>query len=285
MIARKEFDVFCSVVIVAFNPDNRLERSVQILESIDLVAHIIIVDNSTEDNDIINKIKSYNKISVIYLNGNKGIGYAQNVGIEESIKWGYKWVMTLDHDTVVESELFEKYFKYISENNCLDIAILSTDYFEIGSRKLAFNNDMPINVDLTISSGSLINTEVFNQIGKMKENYFIDQVDNEYCYRAIKKGYKILILPGCGMEHRLGNTTCVSLFGKHFYIYEQSPLRTFYRTRNCLYFVREYKDWGLLKTKINSLTKDFVKLWIEDNSGGKLYQFFRGLYHGLIDSI
>lgn len=285
MIAKKERDVLCSVVIVAFNPDKRLETNVQILNSIDLLEHIIIVDNSTENNDIINKIKSYNKISVINLNGNKGIGYAQNVGIEESIKFGYKWVMTLDHDTVVKSELFEKYRNYISEKNCFDIAVLSTDYFDIGSRKLTFKNDIPINVNLTISSGSLINIEVFNKIGKMKENYIIDQVDNEYCYRAIKNGYRILILPGCGFEHRLGNTSCVSLFGKHFYIYKQTPLRTFYRTRNCLYFVREYKDWGLFKTKIISLTKDFVKLWIEDNASGKLYQFSRGLYHGLFDSI
>ena len=283
----KGFDneVFCSVVIVSYNPDCRLLQNVIFLSSINLIRDIIIVDNSTEENNIVKELSLLDKVLVIDVKGNKGIGYAQNIGIKESKKMGYKWVLTLDHDTIVKENLFIKYLEYISNHNCSQMAIIATDYYDIGVGKLKFNNIEPIDVLETISSGSLLNVNIYNVLGQMKEHYFIDQVDNEYCYRAVNNGYRIVILPGIGMEHRLGNTKEIKLCGKSFYLYNQAPIRTFYRTRNTLYFVREYNDRDLLIKKVRSLIIDFLKIFLEEDSMKKCYQFMRGLYYGIFGKI
>lgn len=276
---------FCSIVIVTFNPDNRFLENIKVLSKISFLKNIFVVDNSTKRSDVINTLQSFPKVSVLKNNKNEGIGYAQNIGIYEAKALGYKWVLTLDHDTIVNELLLVKYKNFIDNNDCSKIAVLATDYYDIGSKRLKFNNSTPIDVSLTISSGSLLNIDVYDNIGKLKENYFIDQVDNEYCYRAIKNGFRIVILPGLGMEHRLGKTKEVNLFGKTFFLYNQVPIRTFFRTRNMLYFAREYSDMKLWREKICAIFIDFFKLLLEENSLNKIFQFCRGIYHGVVDKI
>lgn len=273
------------VIIVAYNPDERLQKNVQNLSCCNILRDIIVVDNSTEESKIIQQISVLDKVTVISCHGNKGIAYAQNIGIAEAEKKKYKWALTLDHDTIVDNRLLEKYYAHIENNDCSNIAILSTDYYDIGADKLAFNNGEPVEAELVISSGSLINIDIFNKLGRMKEHYFIDQVDNEYCYRVLKNKYQIIVLPGSSMEHRLGNIKQVHVLGFKFHLYNQPPIRTYYRTRNCIYFIREYKDISLTCKKMKSLCIDFIKLLFEDDTYRKSVEFFRGIYHGLTDTL
>lgn len=271
-----------STIIVAFNPDERLLKSVKNLMLSEYVKDIFVVDNSTSTNEFIEAINHFPKVTVISNNGNKGIAYAQDVGIKESQKKGYNWALTLDHDTILEPSLLNKYFDFIKSNNYYNIGIVATDYIDIGIHAPAFNCSEPLEVAETISSGSLLNIDIYNRIGGFKINYFIDQVDNEYCYRLQKNGYKIIVLPGIGMEHRLGKMQRSSLLGHPMILYNQSPLRTYYRTRNIIWFLREYHDMSLWKSKITDLLKDPVRFLFEDKTLSKFYFYVKGLLHGIV---
>ena len=48
-----------------------------------------------------------------------------------------------------------------------------------------------MNEDMLMSSGMMIDLSKIKDIGFFKEEFFIDEVDLEFCYRAIKKGYKV----------------------------------------------------------------------------------------------
>ena len=97
----------------------------------------------------------------------------------------------------------------------------------------------------------------------MREDYFIDQVDNEYCLRLKVNGYKIVILNGIDMEHKIGKIELRKIFGREICIYHQSPMRYYYRTRNLLFMIKDYKDRVVIIKVIKSLVKDFIKLLFE----------------------
>ena len=277
-------NLFC-VVIVTYNSDSRFSQNVHKLISNDNVGDIIISDNSTEKNSYVHEICKLNKVRLISNGKNLGIGYAQNVGIDYAKTLGYKWVLTLDHDTIVKDSFIKKLHSFLINNDCSKVAVIGTDYYDVGRKRKKFNNEAPINVATTISSGSLINIEVYEKVGKMKAYYFIDQIDNEYCYRVVKQGYEIVILPGIGMEHKLGNIEMKKICGFEFCLYNQTPIRVYYRTRNMIIFMREYKDLKLIINNIKSLLYDLVRLFFEKNKCSKYAMFFKGLFEGLFIDI
>ena len=266
-------------MIVAYDPDDRLEKSLRRLIENDRIARIIIVDNS--DTDAGNRYGIDARIVYIPFKANKGIAFAQNTGIELAKKEGFRWILTLDQDTIIEADLLEKYNAFIESAETDRIAVVNSDYLDINTQTLKYGNTEPISVDYVISSGSLVNIAVYEKLGPFEEAFFIDQVDNEYCYRAVRNHYRILVLPGKGFEHRLGNSKRVKLFCKSFYVYNQSPQRTYYRTRNIKWFVQKYSDDKLLKkVKTKELRRDFIRIFFEKNTIKKLNMFAKGLKDG-----
>lgn len=270
-----------AVLIVSYNPDERLVSSINNLKKIDAIGNILIVDNSECENLVILKVSKESKVQVICNKKNLGIAAAQNKGMQLLNEYGFEWVLTLDHDTIIYETLINKYIDYINKNDCYDVGILCTDYYDIGTgkKKFGFNNKQEICE--TISSGSLLNVKILMKLGGMKEFYFIDQVDNEYCYRIRKNKYKIVLLPGADMEHRLGNIKVYHFLSKEFCVYNQPPIRTYYRTRNIILFMREYTDSYLWRIKRKDLLKDLVKIVFEKQRLKKYKMFIKGLIDGI----
>ena len=236
-----------AVVIVAYNPDERIFLSVKKLNEIDSVDKIYIIDNTPRGNT---EIGSYSKkIVYIPLFKNKGIAVAQNIGLDRARMDGYTWAMTLDQDTIIENELLIKYDEFIKRTDTSKIGLINTDYFDINSQRLKYDNKEMLFVDEVISSGSFINLDVFKKVGKMDESFFIDQVDNEYCYRLRKNGY---------------------------------PIRVFYRTRNTILFIKKYHDRELRTTKLKELLKDFIRLWFEKKRILKIFMYIKGIIIGTV---
>lgn len=267
-----------AVIIVLYYPDSRLDESIKTLTNIDLVEKIYLIDNTP---NFKYNLKSSYKIKYTFLNTNTGIGNAQNIGMEFAKNDGFDWVMTLDQDTIVTKELFIKY-KLFLKNVSSNVALINSDYYDINCNCLKYNNNKVIEVNEVISSGSLLNVSIFFKVGMMKKEYIIDLVDNEFCYRLIKNGYKICVLPNKGFEHRLGNIKKCSFMGREIHIYNQSPIRTFYRTRNSVWFSKQYKEKR--RDITISLIKDFFKILFENDKICKYKMFFIGLIHGVFFS-
>ena len=58
-----------------------------------------------------------------------------------------------------------------------------------------------------ITSGSLLALAVFRRVGPMREDFFIDAVDFQYCLRLRRHGYKVIetLLPT--LIHPIGAPT------------------------------------------------------------------------------
>ena len=66
---------------------------------------------------------------------------------------------------------------------------------------------------LVITSGTLTSLKAFANLGPFRADFFIDFVDSEYCLRARKAGYRILVSPHARIRHRVGSKRRVALLG------------------------------------------------------------------------
>lgn len=86
--------------------------------------------------------------------------------------------------------------------------------------------------DFVISSGSLVILSAFETVGPFRDDFFIDGVDIEWCFRAWKKGFSCWIVLDAAMEHRLGRgTIIVPVFGISIPIQPPSRLYTYVRNQ------------------------------------------------------
>ena len=97
-------------------------------------------------------------------------------------------------------------------------------------------------VNQLITSGSLVNLKTLSAIGNFDENLFIDEVDFEFCLRAVTKGYRIIQFTHIFLHHQLGVITYHRSLksNKSTPRTLHSPIRLYYLTRNFLYVKKKY---------------------------------------------
>jgi rhamnosyltransferase len=61
------------------------------------------------------------------------------------------------------------------------------------------------------TSGSLIDLDAFRAVGKFRDDYFIDAVDLEWCFRAWSKGFSCWVVQDVAMVHTIGAGTIRAL--------------------------------------------------------------------------
>jgi len=90
--------------------------------------------------------------------------------------------------------------------------------------------------DFVISSGSLILLDAFDKVGLFREDFFIDGIDIEWCFRAWSKGYSCWIVLDALMEHRLGRGMLTVPF-TGFSVPIQPPYRLYTYVRNQIHML------------------------------------------------
>jgi rhamnosyltransferase len=88
-----------------------------------------------------------------------------------------------------------------------------------------------------ISSGSLIDLAAFAEIGPFREDFFIDGIDIELCFRARARGFRTIMAMDEEMPHRLGQGTIrVPLLNLRFV--DNTPARLLTYARNQVAMMR-----------------------------------------------
>lgn len=261
--------------IVTYNPDiTRLRENIAHISC--QVDFVVICDNGSADVDEISSLLTGEHDSIIKLNENKGIAFALNRLCEYAKDKGYKWIVTLDHDSVCPDDMIERLSKHCSDS----VSIVGPRILYKGNEEHSAKfTDVIENPDWVISSGSLTNTDVWQKIGGFDDALFIDKVDTDYGIRANKAGYKIVRDNSVVLNHELGNLKCKSLLGRIIYVTNHSPARIYYQCRNIYYLSKKI---GLKHPFIETMKiKIKIRLY-EDNKAEKLTQARRGMADGRV---
>lgn len=89
-----------------------------------------------------------------------------------------------------------------------------------------------------ITSGSLLSLKAVQAVGPMRTDYFIDNVDLEWCFRARHLGYRLFGTDHVTMLHHIGEDGD-SFWVRKGFVVQHSALRYYYSTRNRLHLHRQ----------------------------------------------
>jgi rhamnosyltransferase len=91
----------------------------------------------------------------------------------------------------------------------------------------------------------LIPLETHAAIGAFREEFFIDYVDTEYCFRARAKGYRVIRTRKPIMSHSIGAITRHRILWLNKWTFNHSPDRRYYIARNDTVMLREYGHYAM----------------------------------------
>jgi rhamnosyltransferase len=278
------------LVLVTFEPDlNLLDRVLGSISS--QVRRVYIVDNSPIPFDSAAAVQIRN-VEIITLGDNKGIAFAQNIGIKKSLDNGSDYILLSDQDTVYPRCFIEDMLASVNE----DFAAISPLFNDSNQKTLnqgfvkkgllGFEKFYPSSgvhyVFQTIASGCILNSQYLDDIGLMNEDLFIDWVDIEWCWRASYKGYRLLGNANVTISHQLGDDS-VNLKFREVNI--RSPFRHYFITRNAFYLALNCKELDLIHRLVLFL-KSFRYLFgfpiLSKPHLKHLKYTFKGFYHALV---
>ncbi len=237
---------------------------------------LYIIDN-TEDKDNESRIPKSRKIEYHFKGENIGVATALNMGAEFAIKDGYSYLLTMDQDTTFKDGVMDKLKEAINKFDMKKVGIITPWHnTKVPLKEIDEEYDYPPTI---ITSGNILNLDIWKKIGGFKDDFFIDGVDIEYSLNLRKHGYQIVRVVKARVDHELGDIKYKKLFGKTYLCSNYPAIRRYYIMRNNHYIFDMYKDfdpnicWSLLEQKRNMKSV----LLFEKDKYRKIRNYFRGL--------
>ena len=241
----------CIIIVYKKNIKFLFRKIKNIYKDVD---NFYIINNS--ENNLSN-LKN-KKITVINLNVNLGIAAAQNLALLESYKNKNKYILFSDQDTKFPKNFIKKILNFYSFANRKygNLFAVAPNLYDRNKKTLSgfvqrkfflrkdifqdFSSETDDDkISEAMSSGMFIDTKKLQKVGYLNENYFLDWVDFDLCWRALKKGYNIVGSRSIIASHYLGRTS-VKVFNKSFHIH--APFRSYYIIRNGISLALYSKD-------------------------------------------
>lgn len=254
-------------IIVAYHPE-ATTFGMLIERLVIQVPLVIVVDNTPGDENplLVSLLAAQldsERCRLVRLNENTGIARAINIGLRDALVEGADFVLLSDQDSLPANDMVE--------NLCLSYAELTAQGLTVGAvgptftdlhtsliypfqaqlpGKFFYGHKAPtvsepyVDALTLITSGTLIPADAVRRVGAMREDFFIDHVDVEWCHRARSLGYSLFGTGRATMYQRMGEAPLRVWYLGWRYESEYSPVRIYYRLRN---FVALWKigfiDW------------------------------------------
>ena len=223
--------------ITLYNPiDKYIEN---ILSISDIFEKVYVYDNSNYSNsqNLAALFSSRNNILYYSNSINDGLCVAFNVACRQSVKDSIDWLLFLDQDSTFDKDsilLLKKYASQVDQDMVGMVGPRIVYQWEnLNNLKVKTATEHP---KWIITSGSMLNMNAYKSVGDFDENYFINYIEPDYCFRLRQKGYDIIVFNDVLLFQVLGyDEKSGKKVGTH------SPLRLYYTHRNKKYFAKKFK--------------------------------------------
>ncbi|MBU0707442.1 glycosyltransferase family 2 protein [Patescibacteria group bacterium] len=228
----KEF-VDVTIIIVSWRVKGLLEECLRsvIQETKNISYEIFVVDNNSNDGTVEMINKQFPNVMLIANEENMGFAQANNQAMEKA---NGKFILLLNPDTKILDNAIEKTMRFMEENPDAGIAgchfqypnqkhqpsvrrfptLLSMSLILLKLHRI-FPSLPPLKkyiaddidysysqmVDQVMGAFFMIDRKLFEQVGYLDSKYFIWFEEVDYCYRAIKAGWKIYYFSGAEIFH------------------------------------------------------------------------------------
>lgn len=250
-----------AATVILYQPNEKaLDNIKTYAKAIDKV---YIFDNTDEGTFLKKKLMEIPNIIYLHDKHNAGIAKRLNTAAQMAINEGFDWLLMMDQDSKFEGNSIQYYLEGIRKYpNNINVGLFGPQYSRNNQTSLAESSYQEI--DGMITSGTLLNLNVYQQIGKFDEALFIDAVDIEYCLRVQQANFKMIQLTNIFIQHELGQTEKKASIKTLYLVKKEkelhSPLRYYYMYRNNLYVQSKHKDFDKqTMRKINRNAMSFLK--------------------------
>jgi rhamnosyltransferase len=213
------------------------------------------VDNGSgeETHRMLRRIAADSRVSLVLNPANLGIASALNLGVERARASGFEWVLLLDQDSDLHDGMLTSLINVrAAYPEPARVAVIGAGF---GEETRAAPRAAWEEVESVITSGSLIPLAVHAAVGPFRDEFFIDYVDSEYCFRARAQGYGVIRTTKPLMSHAIGAPTRHDLLGKLKWTTNHSPDRRYYIARNDTVMLREYGGYAFGSWALKSLAR------------------------------
>ena len=273
-----QLDIQVSIITINYNG---LADTCALLDTITFsdTMEVIVVDNASYNDEAGEIEKRYPTVQVIRSNRNLGFAGGNNLGIKAAKG---RYIFLINNDTIFKGEKSEVRIQIQSLINRLESsqrigAVCPKIRFAWDSHPIQFAGFTPLS-SITLRNRSIGNgeedrgqydtahptpyahgaammlkREAINKAGLMPECYFLYYEELDWSMMLTRAGYDIWYEPACTVYHKESKTTG-----------QNSPLKTYYLTRNRLLLVRRniqgferYLSYGYLMGPV--AIRDIIK--------------------------
>ena len=212
---------------------------------------IVLVNN---DSNIVLSSSAFpliqQKLHIINNKKNLGFSAGVNVGVKFALSKGADKILILNNDTKILKPILKTLVAILDSDKSIGIVSPAIQFelnkkniFDVGGKinkfflrtshdeVLSVNGLKSREVKYVSGAAMLIKKEVFKKIGFFDERFFLYYEDVDFCLRAQKKGFKIIVDPEAVILHSLSKT-----------IGKVSPLGVYYQTKSALVFANKYAE-------------------------------------------
>lgn len=258
---------------------NGLKDTCALIESIPFKDNleVIVVDNASQQDEASIIQNKYPQVKVIRSENNLGFAGGNNLGIKEAKG---KYIFLVNNDTVFKEFNLQPLIDRLEASSKIGV-VCPKIRFEWGNNPIQFTGYTPLSkimirnqaigfgeddkgqyntphsTPYAHGAAMLIKREAFEKVGLMPECFFLYYEELDWSMMFTRAGYEIWYEPACTIYHKESQSTG-----------QNSPLRTYYITRNRLLLVK--RNWhGLYKWLAYGYltcvvaTKDFLKFAIQ----------------------
>lgn len=228
---------------------NGLEDTCALIESVPFNENleVIVVDNASKDQEADTIAQRYPKVRVIRSDRNLGFAGGNNLGIQAAQG---KYLFLINNDTIFKEFNIQALIgrmesspaigiicpkiRFAWDNNPIQFAGYSRlSKVSVRNHAIGYNEEDHGQYETAHSTpyahGAAMMTrrEAINKVGLMPECYFLYYEELDWSMMFARAGYQIWYGPQCTIYHKESQSTG-----------QNSPLRTYYLTRNRLLLVR-----------------------------------------------
>ena len=287
-------------IVVTYNPD--VTALLKLLGQLNKETDFLVIDNGTTGiAQLADSITVYNRcVELVRLPNNEGLAKALNRGIDWAARHDKEFVFLFDQDSslcdLFVSRMITAY-RDASKLSTKGIAAIGPRIinpqtmrqtpFKLFNRLLLRSDrhfarsKSHFQADFLITSGTLLALEHITAIGGMKESYFIDNVDLEWCFRAKSLGFNLVGTDDAVLYHAIGERSPSPLVRAGI-IAQHNPNRTYYSSRNRthLYSVK----YSPLGWKLRDMIRFTIKAtWLLVSSQNRK-QYWHNIRSGIRDA-
>ncbi len=150
-------------------------------------------------------------------------------------------------------------------------------------RRFPESGDSPVACSNLNGSGTLVRRSLYDALGGLDEDFFIDHIDTDWAFRVSASGYGLFGIPEAAFTHRMGDSSLrFWLFGWRVWP-QRSALRHYYLFRNALRLLRRpyvpsvWKGWAVVKLLLTFA----VHMVVDPQRVAQARAMFRGVRDGL----